>query len=199
MSENTEIAELLAAYAELPTTVITDEMERFGTVSAEIKPVWPGAKVCAQASTIWTREGDNLGIHGYLKEPVPGRVVVIAGGGYVDRALLGDLIAERAVNARLAGFVIDGAVRDVDGIEEAGLPVFARAVNSAGPYKSGPFRLGVPVSLGGVVVNDGDIICGDADGVVVIPLADAKELLPRAQAKLRDEEETRDQLIASRS
>ena len=192
-------AELLAAFAELPTTVITDEMDRFGTLDSAFYPVWNGAKLCAQASTILTREGDNLGIHEYLSAAVPGRVAVVAGGGFLHRALLGDLIAERAVNAGVAGFVVDGAVRDVSGIESAGLPVFARSVNSAGPYKHGPFRLGVPVAVGGVVVREGDIICGDADGIVVISLEQAEEVLVRAQAKLQHEEETRGQLIASRT
>jgi RraA family protein len=192
------IDELITAFAALPTTVITDEMERFGSVSSEIKPVWDGAVVCAQAATLWTREGDNLGIHRALEDVVSGRVVVIAGGGLTERALLGDLIAERAVNAGWAGVVVDGAVRDPDGIRESGLPVFARAIVPAGPYKHGPFRLGVAVSVGGVAVRDGDIICGDANGVVVVPLEDAEELLPRAQAKLAHEESTRGDLIATR-
>lgn len=199
MRKEPTVSELLAAFAELPSTVITDEMDRFGSVSADIKPVWEGARICAQASTILTREGDNLGIHAYLAQAQRGRVAVVAGGGYVDRALLGDLIAERAVNAGLAGFVIDGAVRDVEGIESAGLPVFARSVNAAGPYKNGPYRLGQPVAIGGVVVNDGDIICGDADGVVVVPLGLADAVLLRAQAKLTKEDETRHQLITSRA
>lgn len=196
----TDIDALLAGFRELPTTVITDVMDRFGTMSSHIKPVWDGARLCAQAVTIWTREGDNLGIHALLKEGAAhGRVVVIAGGGFAERALLGDLIAERAVNAGLAGFVVDGGVRDVDGIAEAQLPVFAGAVVSAGPYKDGPYRLHVPVSAGGVAVNEGDIICGDADGVVVVPLDQAAAVLPLAQAKLQHEQTTRQQLIASRA
>jgi regulator of RNase E activity RraA len=193
------VAELLRRFAVLPTTVITDEMERFGSMSADIKPVWDGAVICAQARTVWTREGDNLGIHKALEEVEPGRVIVVAGGGMLDRALLGDLIAERAVNAGVAGFVVDGAVRDAEGIEESGLPVFARAAVPAGPYKSGPFRLGEPIAAGGVVVSDGDIVCGDANGVVVIPLLAAEELLPRAEAKLAHEESTRENLIRVRS
>ncbi|WP_325092716.1 methyltransferase [Leucobacter sp. M11] len=183
----------------LPTSVICDVMDRFGALDAEIKPVWSGASLCGLISTVWTREGDNLGIHRSLDRAQPGRVLVVAGGGQTYRALLGDLIAERARNQGIAGFVVDGSVRDVPGIRAAELPVFARGVNSAGPYKNGPYRLGEPVAVGGAVANEGDLICGDADGVVVVPRLGAEEVLLRAQRKHTQEAETRVALIAART
>lgn len=192
--------ELVYAFKQLPTTVITDVMDRFGTADPEIGPVWQGAAFCGVASTVWTREGDNQGIHEFLRGDIlTGCILVVAGGGFKNRALLGDLIAERAVNAGIAGIVVDGAIRDVPGIEEAGIPVFARSVSSAGPYKSGPFRLGEPVSIGGVVVNNGDIICGDSEGVVVVPRHRAEEVLSKAQEKLQNESKKRQSLISTRS
>lgn len=190
---------LLQRLAGLPTTVITDAMDRFGTLDPAIKPVWEGARVCGLASTVHSREGDNLGIHELLERAQPGRVVVVAAGGAISRALIGELIAERAVNAKVAGFVIDGAVRDVQGIEETGLPVFARGVSAAGPYRDGPYRLGRPVAVGGTVVNEDDIVCGDADGVVVVPLGRAEEVCQLAEEKMQLEVDTRAATIRSRS
>ena len=97
----------------------------------------------------------------------------------------------RARARGIAGFVIDGAVRDAQGLAEYGMPVFARAVTPAGPYKNGPGVLGDPIALGGVVVRPGDIIVGDADGVVVVPLHRAGEIADGAEAKRAREDASR--------
>lgn len=169
-------AELAKAFAALPTANIGDAQDRLGVATA-IQAAWAGARVSGPAFTVWTRPGDNLFVHKALEEAKPGDVIVINGGSDRSRALLGDLIGERAKQLGIAGFVIDGAVRDAEGLAEIGMPVFAIAVSPAGPYKHGPGRLQVPVAIGGVVVCPGDIVVGDADGLVVVPQGDAEATL----------------------
>lgn len=167
----------------LPTANIADAMHRLGAMDAAIKPVWAGAALVGAAYTVWTRPGDNAGIHEALKHVEPGDVLVINGGADESRALIGELIGGRAKGRGVVGFVIDGAVRDAPGLAEYQMPVFARATTPAGPYKDGPFVVGASTAVGGVVVNPGDVIVGDADGVVVVPLAMADQVAILAQAK----------------
>lgn len=178
----------------LPTANIADAMHRLGALDARIKPAWDGATLVGAAYTVWTRPGDNLGIHEALKHTQPGDILVINGGGDESRALIGELIGGRAKGRGVIGFVIDGAVRDAPGLAEYDMPVFARALTPAGPYKDGPYALAAPIAVGGVVVSPGDIVVGDADGVVVVPLAMADQVAVLAQAKHDDELQKR-QLI----
>ena len=117
-------AELVRRLAAIPAANIGDAQERIGVASA-LSPSWPGAKLAGPAYTVWTRPGDNLYIHKALDEAQPGDVIVVNGGGDQSRALIGDMIGLRAKNMGLAGFVIDGAVRDADALADCGLPVFA--------------------------------------------------------------------------
>lgn len=180
----------------LPTPNIGDAMERLGVLDSAIKPVWAGGRVAGPAFTVWTRAGDNAYIHKALAEAAPGDVVVVNGQGDESRALLGDLIGARARNAGIAGFVIDGAVRDAAGLEQLGMPVFARAISPAGPYKNGPGELGCAVAVGGVAVLPGDIVVGDDDGAVVVPRGRAEEVLLAAEAVQHDEAERMRNILA---
>ncbi|QRP47902.1 RraA family protein [Amycolatopsis sp. FDAARGOS 1241] len=178
----------------LPTANIGDAMDRLYLMRSAIKPVWPGAKLVAPAYTVLTAAGDNKEIHAALENASTGEVIVVAGGGYPDRALIGELMAGRAKAAGLAGFVIDGAVRDAADIGELGVPVFATAVTPAGPYRNGPGLSQVPIAAGGVVVQPGDIIVGDDDGVAVLPLERVAEILERAEQKFEAETRQRAQI-----
>lgn len=180
----------------LPTPNIGDAMERLGVLDASIKPVWPGACLAGPAFTVWTRAGDNAYLHRALAEATPGDVIVVNGQGDESRALMGDLIGARARNAGIAGFVIDGAVRDAAGLERLGMPVFARSISPAGPYKNGPGSLAGPVAVGGVAVLPGDIMIGDEDGTVVVPRARAEEVLLAAEAVRVDEDERMRTILA---
>ncbi len=187
-TDQTAIAsEVLQRYAALPTANIGDAMDRLGIMDAGIKPVWPGARLVAPAFTILTRSGDNLLVHEALDAARPGEVVVVNGFGDTTRALIGELIARRAMARGLAGFVIDGAVRDVDDLARLGLPVFARAVTPAGPYKNGPGRLQVPVAVGRLCVCPGDLVIGDSDGVAVVPRQDLWHVLGAAEEIFENE------------
>ncbi|WP_028658522.1 methyltransferase [Nocardioides insulae] len=181
----------------LPVANIGDAMQRLGMVDAGISPAWPGACLSGTAFTVWTRPGDNLGIHQALEHVQPGDVIVVSGGGDESRALIGELIAGKAKIRGVAGFLLDGAVRDAEGLAEYDMPVFARVRTPAGPYKDGPYALDVDVAVGGVVVRPGDIILGDADGVVVVPLESAELIATRAEAKQAAEQATRDEIDAA--
>jgi RraA family protein len=171
----------------VPAANIGDGMERLGLLDSSLQAVWPGAQVVGPAYTVWTRSGDNLFIHKALEECSPGDVIVVNGHGDLSRALIGELIGARAAAKGIAGFVIDGAVRDAEGLRGYGMPVFARAITPAGPYKNGPGRLQVPIAVAGVAVLPGDLIVGDGDGVAVIPQSMAEQVTAAAEAVQRDE------------
>lgn len=176
-------AEQLDRYRALPSANIGDAMQRLGMMDAAIKPVWTGATIVGAAYTVWTRPGDNQGLHEALKHVEPGDVIVVNGGADESRALLGELIGGKAKVKGVVGFIIDGAVRDATGLAEYSMPVYARALTPAGPYKDGPFALATSVAVGGVVVNPGDIVVADEDGVVVVPLDQADAVAELSEAK----------------
>ncbi|MFH0412821.1 NAD(P)-binding domain-containing protein [Corynebacterium sp. L4756] len=186
--------DLSAELAKIPTAAIGDGGDRLGLVDNAIKPMWPSAPLAGKAFTIHTREGDNQALHRALKEVTPGDILVISGSGFTERALMGELIAQRAQNAGIIGMIIDGAVRDVDELQKLGFPVWARAVSPAGPYKTGPGRLGVDIAIGGVVCRHRDYIVADVDGVVVVPAESAEQVLAAGQAVVADEAQRREKI-----
>jgi len=191
-------SDILNRFAQLPTANVADAMDRLGALDSRIKPVWAGATVVGPAYTVWTRAGDNQLRHEALHLAQAGDVIVVNGQGDESRALMGELMAERAKADGIAGFVIDGAVRDAEIIGEIQVPVFARAVTPAGPYKHGPGYLGRTVAVGGVTAAPGDIVIGDADGVVIVPLNEADQVLEKAEAKHADETARRNEIKAGR-
>jgi regulator of RNase E activity RraA len=162
-------AEAVAALAGFATTQIADCGGPVGVVGPGIGRIAGGAEFCGPAVTVWTKPGDILFV---LKMPDvtrPGDVVAVDGGGRADAAVLGDIISGALVRGGVVGVVVDGAVRDVEGIDEVGLPTFARGTHPATGSNEGPGAINVPVQVGGVVVHPGDVVRGDASGVVVVP------------------------------
>lgn len=190
---------LAEAYAGLPVANIGDARNRMGMVDSGIRAMWKGARVVGRARTVWTRAGDNKALHAALTRVQPGEVIVINGQGDRNRALMGELIAERARSRGCIGMVIDGAARDIDVLEEIGFGVWARAVNPAGPYKDGPGQIDVPVAVGGVVCCPGDLIVADDDGVIIVPAAEAFTSLDGGRAVEADEAQRRASIVAERS
>lgn len=139
------------------------------------------------AFTVKTRPGDNLLIHKALWTASPGDVIVVDGGGDLTNALIGEIMVGAAVVRGLAGFVINGAIRDAGTLREGDFPVFASGVTHRGPYKDGPGEINVPVAMDGMVIEPGDLVIGDDDGLLCVPFGDAQQLYDAAVAKTEQE------------
>lgn len=189
-------SELLSAYATVPVANIGDARDRMGMVDGGIKPLWTGAKAAGWARTVCVPAGDNKLLHTALERITPGDFLIVNGQAFTDRALLGELMAEKARKRGAVGIVADGALRDVRDLEEMGFGAWARATNPSGPYKNGPGQVDVPVAVGRVVVEPGDLIVADDDGVIVVPAAEAAGTLDRALAVQQDEARRRQAIIA---
>jgi 4-hydroxy-4-methyl-2-oxoglutarate aldolase len=180
----------LVAKAQLfQASILADVAGRRGTLGGRIQPLARSMKVAGPAFTVEVRPGDNLMIHAALVLAKPGDVIVVDGKGDLSCALTGALMAAHAQKAGVAGFVIDGAVRDTDECSRGSFPIFAAGANPNGPLKNSGGRINWPVSVGGTTVNPGDLIVGDADGVVVVPREMAAEIVGAAQAKVDGETE----------
>lgn len=184
---------------EVPAANIGDALQRMTVVDGGIRLFTERARLLGNALTVDVRSGDNLAIHRALDEARPGDVLVINGHGDMTRALVGDLIGEIMLNARVVGAVVDGCIRDVRALSEMGLAVYARAVTPAGPFKDGPGAIGAPVAVGGVVVAAGDVLVGDTDGVVVVPQHRVKEVVDAVDGIGVKEDALRQRILAARS
>ncbi|PYB74836.1 methyltransferase [Pseudomonas sp. LB-090624] len=172
---------IIEAFRSVVTPHISDNMGRHIGARGLTRYNHTG-KLVGTALTVKTRPGDNLIIYKALTMLKPGDVLVVDGQGDITNAMIGELIKLYALQHGCVGFVIDGAIRDVACFADT--PCYAKAVVHCGPYKTGPGEVNVPVSIGGMIVNPGDIIVGDEDGVVAFSQADAEEVL----AKARDHE-----------
>jgi 4-hydroxy-4-methyl-2-oxoglutarate aldolase len=147
-----------------------------------LEPAFPSARVHGRALTVQGAGADNLALHHAVAAAGPGDVIVLSVGGEREVAHCGEIIAIAARKRGVAGIVLDGAIRDRIEIAELGLPVFHLGTSPRGPGKTGPGALGAPVELRGVRVDPGDLVCADADGVAIVPAADAAEVLAAAEA-----------------
>ena len=157
------------------------------TRSVHRAPAWPGARIGGTAVTALCWPGDNLMIHVALALAQPGDVIVVDGKGDLSSALMGEIMCQQAHALGIAGVVIDGAVRDSEAIRALGFPMYAAGLNPNGPTKSVPGRVNHPISLGGVTIQPGDLIVGDADGITVVERARAASLVPLAHEKVAAE------------
>ena len=175
-------SKIMEQYRLFPTPDISDQLNRLYTMTWEIKNLTNEQPFVGPACTVKVYPGDNLFVHKALDVVQPGDVLVIDAGGATTNAVLGDLIANKAKARGVIGIVIDGLLRDLPGVKETGLPVYARGVTPIGPLHRGPGELNYPVSCGGIVVNPGDIIVADPVGVVVVRQDFAEEILQRLYA-----------------
>jgi RraA family protein len=175
--------EIMQGYLQFPTPDISDLLNRLYAVDPQIRVLTaPHHRVCGPALTVKVFPGDNLMVHKALDVLEPGDVVIVDAGGSHMNAVLGDLISTKARHRGAQGFVIDGLVRDLQSIQElVDFPVFARGTTPIGPLHRGPGEINYPICCGGVVVNPGDLVVGDAMGVVIVPAAIAEDLLHRLQ------------------
>lgn len=171
---------LMDQFRKFATPDISDLLNRLYAVNPAIRCLTsPEHVICGPACTVKVFPGDNLMVHKALDVARPGDIVVVDSGGSTSNAVLGDLISTKAKHRQIAGFVIDGLVRDLPSIMPLDFPVFARGTTPIGPLHRGPGEINFPICCGGIVVNPGDLIVGDAAGVIVVPREIAAELLDR--------------------
>ncbi|HZQ62308.1 MAG TPA: RraA family protein [Casimicrobiaceae bacterium] len=168
-------------------SILADVAGRRGTMDGRIAPVAPSMRMAGPAFTIEVRPGDNLMIHTAMTMAKPGDILVIDGKADRTCALMGAIMISACRKMGFGGVVIDAAIRDSEELRALGFPVFAVGTNPNGPTKFVPGRINWPVSCGGVAVQPGDLVVGDADGVVVIERDKAASLLEQAAVKVADE------------
>ena len=178
---------LVAELAKMVTPHLSDSMERLYAGGPQLRPMHKGGKLAGPAYTVKTTPGDNLLVHKALDAAQKGDVIVVDAGGVCENAIIGELMMSRARQRGVAGIVIWGAIRDSAEIAAGTYPVYAAGVTHRGPYKNGPGEINVPINMAGMAVNPGDIIVGDADGLVAVPLEMAERILASAKSILEKE------------
>ena len=178
---------LLESFRGLPTPIVSDNMARMYAGGSRLRPYYKGAPMLGVALTVNARPGDNLMVHKAIDIAEPGDIIVVDAGGDMTNAIFGEIMLRWSAKRGVGGIVIDGAIRDSDVLTAGDFPVFAAGVTHRGPYKDGPGEINVPVKIGGQIVAPGDIVIGDADGVLGIPRADAKEVAALAHAQFARE------------
>ena len=174
----------------IPTAILSDNMARLFAVGPALRPYHRGGALVGSALTVRTRPGDNLMVHKAVDMAQPGDVIVVDAGGDLTNAIVGEILIALARRRGVAGYVVDGAVRDVDAIAASDFPVYARGVTHRGPYKDGPGEINVTVSVGGQTIAPGDVIVGDGDGVLAVPRKAAARIAELARGQMAREAAT---------
>lgn len=188
---------IIAKFKNVPSTCAADATDGLNNLDIAIKPLKEEYMVCGRAVTVKMPAGDNMAVLRAIHAAKPGDVLVIDSKGYTSRSVAGDFVVGLAQILGLGGMVVDGSIRDVVSIKNSGFPVFCRASTSSASVKSGGGQINVPIACGGVAVNPGDIIVGDADGIVVIPQEREQEVLQAAQNKLQKDQQRAERVLCS--
>jgi RraA family protein len=180
----------VAAFREIPVANVSDSMHRMSAGGARLRPMHRGGVMAGPALTVKTRPGDNIMVHKALDMAEAGDVVVVDAGGDLTNAIIGEIMSGYARQRGVAGIVVDGAIRDAQAIRERDFPVYASGVTHRGPYKDGPGEINVPIAVDGMVIHPGDLVLGDADGLLCVPIDAVQAVhavaLERRQLELRD-------------
>lgn len=176
-------ADTVAKFKALPVANVSDVMSRMTAGGPRLRPLHAGGAMAGPALTVKTRPGDNLMIHKALAIAAPGDVIVVDAGGDLTNALIGELMLAQMVKRGLGGIVLNGAIRDSAAIRAQDFPVFAAGVTHRGPYKDGPGEINVPVAIDGMVIEPGDLVLGDDDGLLSVPFAEAEAIHAAATQK----------------
>ena len=176
-------AALVSAFRGVPTGHLVDAMGGRGCLPHSIRPLFPdNAAMVGVALTCHAGPADNLALFGALDAAQPGDILVACTDAFLTTAVTGDLLLGMARNLGIAGFVTDGMVRDLPGLLGVGLPIFCAGVTANSPARNGPGTVGLPVVLGDVLLQPGDILVGDGDGVVVVPREQGERVLASLEA-----------------
>ena len=181
-------ADTVARFRELPVANVSDSMNRMTATGPTLAKMHGIGSLAGPALTVKTRPGDNLMLHKAIDMAVPGDVIVVDGGGELTNSLMGEMMLAYAIKRGVAGFVINGAIRDADAFRQLNLPTWAAGITHRGPYKDGPGEINVSIAIGGMIIEPGDLILGDSDGVVCVPLDAADEIYAKTLDKRRAEQ-----------
>ena len=169
---------------------ISDSMNRMAHGGPRLRPLHAGGVLAGVALTVRSRPGDNLMVHAALNRAKAGDVLVIDAGGDLTNAIIGELMLTQAQQIGVAGVIVNGAVRDSGWIGANALPVFAAGITHRGPYKNGPGEVNAMIALDGMIIEPGDLIVGDDDGIVCVPFDQTEAVYAAAAAKQHGEEKT---------
>jgi 4-hydroxy-4-methyl-2-oxoglutarate aldolase len=189
-------AETVRALKGVQSGFVVDALGRNGALDHRIRPLWYGPAFVGSALPVWTTARDNFAPYAAIKFARPGDVMVIATDAFEAASVIGDVIIGMMKNAGIVAVVTDGLARDVPGIIEVGIPVFARGVTPNSPFKHGPGTIGLPITLGGRLVEAGDLVIGDGDGVVIVPRRRIDELKAELPA-IHEKERQMEKLVKS--
>ena len=176
-------------FKSIPTTAISDAMKGMNNLDASIKPLKDTYKISGRSLTVKMPIGDNYSVMKALDAAEPGDIIVIDAKGDLSRAVAGDFVIGMAKTLGIAGFVVDGAIRDLEACKALDFPIFCKGTTIAAGNKAGQGEINTAISCGGVAVQPGDIIVGDCDGVTVIPQESAENVLAGSLEKLRKDDE----------
>jgi regulator of RNase E activity RraA len=174
---------LVEQYRNVVTPHISDNLNRVHAIGSSLRPYHKEGRLLGTALTVRTRPGDNLLVHKAIDMAEPGDVIVVDAGGDLTNSIAGEIMMQLAFKKGVTGFVIDGAIRDLGAFQRDNFPVYAKGVTHRGPYKDGPGEVNVPIVVDGMVVNPGDLIVGDEDGLAVVPYEFAEEILQKVKAQ----------------
>ncbi|MEH7402849.1 RraA family protein [Gottfriedia acidiceleris] len=188
------VTSIINQFKKIPTTCISDVMDGLNNMDPSIKPLKEEYRFAGRALTVKIPVGDNLAVLKAIREANPGDVIVIDAKGDRYRAIAGDFVVGMAQTMGVSAIVVDGVIRDISGIKKLNFPVFCKGTTVAASGKIGVGDINIPISCGGTSVNPGDIIVGDADGVVVIPQSEAKTILEKSLDKIKKDEQREEQV-----
>jgi len=180
--------DLIEKFKPIAVATVYEASGRKGFVNPKIKPIFRGMKLCGPAFTVQTVPGDNLMLHKALEKAQEGDIIVATVGDEYEYGYWGDLMATQAKAKKLGGLAIDGCVRDSEEIIEMGFPIFSRGLAIRGTVKASLGLINYPINFGGTVINAGDLILGDDDGIVVVKFQDCQEVLAKSKERVQKEE-----------
>jgi len=195
----TDRSTIIEQLAKLPTATIHEAIDKEGALPSAIKPINISMTLCGTAFTIDSMPGDNLLLHRAVAQAKAGDILIAKMSNYYEAGYWGEILSIAAIERGIMGLVIDACVRDADPIEKLGFPVFSRGLCIRGTTKHGKGTLNTPIMIGDVLINAGDYIVGDRDGVVVVPADRASEAIEKSIAREEIEAKTFEQLRSGKT